>query len=156
MEIICDSREKKDFFTFSSYPDVKVINKKLDTGDYSIVGFEDKITIDRKRNTNEIQMCFGQSWPRFYKELVRMTTFDEAYILCTFPFSYFDIFPKKSTIPLFRWKYLKMNGKYLKRRCMEIQEEFTNIKFIFAGCNQSAEFTAYNLLRDYYEWRHQD
>ena len=52
MAVICDSREKVDSFNFFSYPDVITEIRALKTGDFSIKDYEDKITIDRKRNCN--------------------------------------------------------------------------------------------------------
>lgn len=151
LNIIIDTREKKDFFKFLSYQDIKIEVKALKTGDYSIVNYEDKITIDRKRDCNELQMCLGQSWKRFYKELQRMSSFDEAYIVCTFPYEDVETFPVNSGVPRKRWKFLKTGAKFLKKRIHDIEEEFPNIKFIFSYSTIEAEEISYNLLRTYYD-----
>lgn len=150
LKIIVDSREKKDFFTFNSYKDVEVVNTKLDTGDYSLLGFENRITIDRKRNTNELQMCFGQSWKRFQRELERMTKFEEAYILCTFPRENLYIFPEKSGIPFSRWKKIRTCAKFLVKRYRGIEDVY-RVKFIFCDSNYEAEQRTYEILRDFYD-----
>lgn len=149
--IIQDSREKKNYFTFSSYDDVTVIRKKLDTADYSLVDFEDKIGIDRKCSSGELQVCLGTQWKRFYKELQRLSTFDEAYIMCAFPYDYLHIFPEKSEIPKYKWKYIKTCGAAIRKMIHEIEEEFPNIKFIFCDSNLEAEHQTYTLLRNYHD-----
>lgn len=151
MTIILDTREKKDSFYFFSYPDVQTKTKGLKTGDFSIEGYEDKITIDRKRDCNELQMCLGQHWARFYRELQRMSSFDEGYIVCAFPYEDVETFPFNSGVPKHRWKYIKTSAKFLKKRIHDIEDEFPNIKFIFSYSKMEAEEITYNLLRTYYD-----
>lgn len=151
LNIIIDTREKVDYFKFFSYNDVNTTVDTLSTGDYSIKDYEDKITIDRKRNCNELQMCFGQSWGRFYRELQRMASFDEGYIVCSFPYEDVETFPLNSGVPKNRWKYIKTSARFLKKRIHDIEEEFPNIKFIFSYSKIEAEEITYNLLRTYYD-----
>jgi hypothetical protein len=150
MEIIIDTREQKDLFLFKSFQ-VKTKVKKLDTGDYSITGFEKRITIDRKRDANELQMCYGQNWKRFERMLQRMLLFEEAYILCTFPEYHLETFPQHSNIPKYRWKYLKTSAAYLRYKTKKIQEDFPNIKIIFGNSHYESEEVAYNLLKTYHD-----
>lgn len=150
MQIIIDTREQKDLFLFKTFP-VETVVRKLDTGDYSIRGFENKITIDRKRDTCELQMCYGQNWRRFNNVLNRMSEFDEAYILCTFPFRHLEIFPEESNILKSRWKRIKTSAAYLRKKTRKIQEDFPNIKIIFGNTHYESEEIAYNLLKAYYD-----
>lgn len=151
MEIIIDTREQKELFLFKTFNDVSTKIRKLDTGDYSITGFENKITIDRKRDANELQMCYGQNWKRFKKELERMSFFDEAYILCTFPEYHLEIFPRESNIPKNRWPRLKTSAAYLRYRTRKIQEDFPNVKILFGNNHYESEEIAFNLLKTYYD-----
>ena len=151
LEIIMDTREKHDFFLFESYPDVEVTRKKLKTGDYTVKGFENKITVDRKANTKEWYMNIGQQRKRFANELDRMRSFDEAYFICAFPFSYFSIFPEKSSIPEVQLKNLKITPSYLRLRVYQIQEQYPTINFIFCDNKDIAEQKTYEVLRAYYD-----
>ena len=54
--------------------------RKIRTGDYSIVGFEDVITIERK-SLGDLVSTVIHDWIRFRKELVRMSGFDHAMIV---------------------------------------------------------------------------
>lgn len=150
MEIIIDTREQKDLFLFRTYP-VTTRIKKLDTGDYSVVGYEKKITIDRKRDSSELQMCYGQNWKRFQRMLDRMTLFDEAYILCTFPEYHLQIFPQESNIPKSKWPKIKTSASYLRYKTKKIQEDFPNVKIIFGNSQYESEEIAFNLLKTYYD-----
>jgi len=150
MQIIIDTREKKDIFLFSSY-NVETVSRKLDTGDYSISGHENKITIDRKRSTAELQICLFSQYERFEKELIRMGAFDEAYILCSFPYSYLYSFPKNSTMPKSIMKKFKGGAAYLRKKFHEVNEEYPYVKFVFSDNQSDAEERAYNILKNYYE-----
>lgn len=150
MQIIIDTREKKDIFLFSSYG-VETVVKKLDTGDYSIEGFEDKITIDRKRTSSELQMCLFSQYDRFEKELIRMSSFDEAYILCSFPYSYLYTFPQNSSMPKRIMRKFRGGAAYLRKKLHEVNEEYPYVKFIYSDDQVDAEYRAYNLLKNYYE-----
>lgn len=151
IQIKVDSREKKNQFLFRSYQDVEVVHGCLKTGDYSLIGFEDKITIDRKATSGELQICFGKDWTRFKAELDRMSTFEEAYIMCTFPESDLAIFPRNSGIPTYRWRKLRASGKFLIKRCHDIEKQYPNVRIIFTESNIEAELYTYKILRNYYE-----
>lgn len=47
----------------------------LATGDYSVVGFEDRVTVERKQ-VAELFTCTGRERARFVRELERMSGFD--------------------------------------------------------------------------------
>ena len=154
MIIIRDTREKKEYFTFSSFADVSVIQKKVDVGDYTIRGHENRITVDRKRNTGELQINFGQQSARFQKEFERMACMERAYFVCAFPYSDLDIFPVNSGIPKKTWKYLRVNGRFLKRKIHEIEEQYKNISFVFCDDAISAEQVTYKIFQEYLECQH--
>lgn len=149
MKIIVDTREKVGKFKFNSF-EVETISRCLKTGDYSLVGYEDKITIDRKFSTGELQMCFGIGWKRFKKELERMVSFDEAYIMCTFPYSFVETFPISSGVPENKWSKLRITANFIKKRIEYIEKTYPNIKFIFNDTYYEAEEKTYNILKDFY------
>jgi len=150
--IIIDTREKKDIFLFSSYG-AQTTQKALKTGDYSVEGFESKITIDRKRSSSELQLCLFSQYDRFSRELERMKIYDEAYILCSFPFEHVRSFPLKSKMPKRVSRRFKNFGPYFIKRLRETQEEYPYVEFLFSDNQQDAEYKAYRILRNYYESR---
>ena len=75
MVIIADTREQ---LPFDFGPDVSVISRKLDTGDYSLDGYEGRITIERKRPGEMFSMC-GGGRARFERELSRMQDINQAH-----------------------------------------------------------------------------
>ena len=79
--IAIDSREQRPF-TFESIdpvPATEVV--ALRTGDYSLIGHEAEIIIERKSVTDLFGSC-GKGRKRFEKEILRMAAFNYAAIVC--------------------------------------------------------------------------
>jgi len=47
VKIVIDSREQRPY-SFSAWPDVKVLQGSLQTGDYSLAGLTDRVALERK------------------------------------------------------------------------------------------------------------
>jgi DNA excision repair protein ERCC-4 len=76
--IAIDEREKMPFdFTAIGTPCVR---KRLPTGDYSILGLEHRVCIERKR-PSELFTNFTTQRERFEREYERMATFDYAAVV---------------------------------------------------------------------------
>ena len=76
--IITDTREQKPFTFQNIKPEPPAtIRKGLKTGDYSIVGFEDKIVCERKE-IGDLFNSVGKHRKRFEAEMERLATFDYA------------------------------------------------------------------------------
>lgn len=72
MVVTVDSREKKwshikDYFDRHC---IQYVEKKLDEGDYQIAG-QPNLTIDRKKDLQEMYQCLSNQKSRFYKEVRR-------------------------------------------------------------------------------------
>lgn len=79
MKIITDSREQLSL-DFSKFRDVESVRTKLDAGDYSIVGYENLISFERKSVQDLVGTLVG-GHQRFLRELERMKNYKEKYIL---------------------------------------------------------------------------
>uniref|UniRef100_A0A6H1ZMY7 Putative nuclease n=1 Tax=viral metagenome TaxID=1070528 RepID=A0A6H1ZMY7_9ZZZZ len=75
MNIVIDTREQKPY----DFP-YTIINKKLDTGDYSIEGLENQVCIERK-TLSDAYGTIGQRRNTFVLELERMKSFTFAAII---------------------------------------------------------------------------
>ena len=78
-KIIKDTREQEGY-TFepssSRYHKCEgMVVRKLDTGDYSLEGLEDKVCIERKASVVEFANNVGHDAVRFAKEIERMKKF---------------------------------------------------------------------------------
>jgi DNA excision repair protein ERCC-4 len=74
LRIIQDSREQAPY-SFASFPDVACEVGTLDTGDYSLSGFTDRIALERK-SLDDLIGCLSQGRQRFEKELSRARNFE--------------------------------------------------------------------------------
>ncbi len=144
INVIIDTREK-NAWTFSQSKLIKTVeSKKLDTGDYSIAGFEKEFAIERKASTSEIANNFTES--RFPDVLGRLTTFDYKYFICEFDFADVLDFPMNSGIPKHLYESIKITPNFLISGLSKIQVDY-NIPVIYAGNKNNAEVIAESLMK---------
>ncbi len=82
MKIIRDSREQAPL-TFTGYP-VEVAVGALEAGDYSLAGFERRVTVERKE-LGDLVGCLSGERARFEKELARLRGYDAAAVVVESP-----------------------------------------------------------------------
>ena len=70
IKLVADTREQMPF-QFKN----ETVRGALQTGDYSVLGLEDRIAIERKE-TNDLINCLCHDRKRFQKELLRSKTLD--------------------------------------------------------------------------------
>jgi hypothetical protein len=104
--------------------------QKLDTGDYTLNGYEHILCIERKASVSEFARNIVEK--RFEKELERMDEFSYSYILLEFTEKDIDIFPKGSGIPRRVQKYVRIKPKFIHYRIKEIMEQH-KVKIILCG-----------------------
>jgi ERCC4-type nuclease len=142
--VVVDTREQIPWsFTRSSFVE-NVESRKLDTGDYSILGWEDRICIERKASTAEIANNVTQK--RFFNELERMKDYEYKFLICEFPFTDVLDFPRNSGIPFSKHKYLKISSPYILKVMSQIQIKY-GISVIYTANQQEAEILVDNLFR---------
>lgn len=134
--IAIDQQEKKPF-AFWDHP-VEV--KHLTTGDYSIVGLEERVCIERKSHSDAYG-TFGSGRSRFSRELERMLWFDYAAIVieCTLeqfliPPGFSHLNPKSAINSLVSWSV-----RY-------------GVHVFFAGRRRHARTLTFRILEKY--WKH--
>ena len=91
LTIITDSRERTPYKFKNS------ITRKLNTGDYSIEGFEYQVCVERKTKIDAYG-TFGKGRARFIKELQRMSEFEYSAIVIESSLSDFLIPPPFSML----------------------------------------------------------
>lgn len=77
--ITTDTREQL-FLDFTKFRGVSSVRGTLKTGDYSIQGYEDQITFERK-SVQDLVGTLTSGHTRFLREMERMRTFKAKYIL---------------------------------------------------------------------------
>lgn len=80
--IVVDTREQAPFAFMSIEPwdEIRVVRAALATGDYSIQGFEDRISIERK-SVSDFYGSIGGDRERFEREMVRLKQMEFAAVV---------------------------------------------------------------------------
>ncbi len=136
--IIQDTREQLPL-CFDNKPEwcSGTITKKLDTGDYSLEGFENKLAIERKRSTSEIATNIFES--RFPSVLERLNAMPHAFIICEFTWDDINRFPEGSGIPRSKWPYLRVSGALITKTLTEFFLKYPNIHWIFINGRDASQ-----------------
>lgn len=106
------------------------LTQKLDTGDYSLVGFEDCFTVDRKGKLSEFVSNLTDL--RFTRELERMAKIKHSFLLLEFEISDVMAWPYGAGIPNDKIKQIKTTPRFIIMKMNEIMIKY-GVKIIFAG-----------------------
>ena len=133
-----------------------MIEKKLDTGDYSILGMEDKLCIERKASVSELAGNLGKDKKRFISEIERMKPFPFKFIVLEFTLEDVMKFPEGSDIPESKWSKIKITNKYILKMLVEFQMYY-GVHVLFCGNRKNAKLVVNSILKrvnEYYTiWR---
>ncbi len=122
------------------------VEQKLDTGDYTILGLEEQICIERKASTTEMAVNFGRDKSRFMDEIERMKQYTHKFLVLEFSFQDLDFFPQGSSIPAKMLPFVRVTGSYMIRELTELQARH-DIHVVYAGNRQSGHNYVNALLR---------
>lgn len=126
-----DSREKNGngwFFPENSLCGGTII-KTMKTGDYSLIGLEDKFVIERKGKISEFVTNITED--RFWNEMDRLEEFEHAFLVLEFTLRDIYTFPQSSDIPKFKQKYIKIKPQFIMKKLSEIELNYkTKIVFV--------------------------
>lgn len=121
--------------------------KKLDSGDYSIEGWEKDFVIERKRNTGELATNIYEK--RFEEELCRLDEYKYPFIICEFSFNDVVMFPINSGIPKQLFHKVKMSADFMQNSLAKWQVKH-KVKIIFAGaCGDLAATKLFKYVAKY-------
>jgi hypothetical protein len=152
--IIRDTREKENhgwYFNETAFACEHTFTRTLKTGDYTVKGCEDEIVIERKATVAEFAKSVVKE--SFNKELKRMAEFPHAFLIFEFSWRQIEVFPMGSQIPKFKWKSVRVRGKYMLS-CINTYRIKYGIHVIACGNAVFAQETAYKLLKEVYENRY--
>jgi len=144
--VIKDTREQDGYF-FSNFDTCAgMVEEKLDTGDYSIKGMEDKICIERKGCVEELAVNLGQKKHTFLAEIDRMASFPFKFIVLEFSLEDLIKFPHETRIPVKNKGSLKITGKYMLKCLIEFQL-YNNVQVLFCGNKYNAFLAVTSILK---------
>ena len=158
--IIQDTKEKKPWcFDLYSSCDA-VLRQGLKTGDYSILGLEDVISIERKHSSGELYNNCFKYYARFKREMERMAEIEYKYLICEFSKETLLEFPRNSGIPnkmiptkkgkCPAWNLLKYTGLDILNRLEKFEKRY-GIELIFCNSRLEAQDKAIEILESVYE-----
>ena len=135
--VIKDTREQDGYFFSAFNTCAGMVERKLDTGDYTIQGLEDKVCIERKGCVEELAVNLGQKKYTFLDEIERMASFPHRFIVLEFSLEDLVKFPAETRIPIKNKASVKITGKYMLKCLIEFQI-YNNINVLFCGDKYNA------------------
>jgi ERCC4-type nuclease len=149
-KIIVDTREQLPF-RFENMRDgrrkvfVFTRRKGLQTGDYSIEGYENKICVERK-SLQDAYQTFIHERERFVRELERMKTFDICKVIIEAEW-------REIACPelLVEGWYSGINPNSIIASIVHWQREYPHVHFTAAGDRATAEKKTFHFLQRYWK-----
>ena len=139
--IVIDTREQRPYI-FKEHP---IMQKALDAGDYSILGFETQIAIERKQ-AEEIYGNFGHGRDRFMRECEKLASYERKAIVIEN-----DLDRLVNPPDFTRRKYkMKLKRSHVIGTLAKLIGEF-GIPVIFASGRREANEITYAILRQYFK-----
>ena len=130
--VVIDSREQKPFRFENS------VVKALDSGDYSLLGYEDRISVERKTHA-DLFASLGKGRRRFERELQRLSKLDYAAIVIE------TGLPSLMRQPPFS----QMNPKSVVNTLLSWSIKY-GVHVFFAGDRKHAKALTYRILEKYH------
>lgn len=149
MTVLIDTREKHPW----QFPEDKefagAISQKLDTGDYSIQGYEDIFCIERKESISELVNNMFEK--RFREVLKRIEAFKYKVIILEFGMEEINKFPAGTGMP--RANFLKMKNVKTNHILGFISSMSINygIHVFLANDKVNANYLANRIMKRVYE-----
>lgn len=148
--VIRDTREQKGYH-FSPTERGRcdgMIDRKLDTGDYTLAGLETKLCIERKASVEELALNLGQKRDPFMRELNRMMAFPHRFLILEFDLDDVIEYPnhRGSRIPQEKRSTTQITSQYLNKCLGDIQVH-KDIHVIFCGNKYKAFLMVMNIFK---------
>lgn len=141
--IIVDTREQQPW-NFKTYG---TVSQKLDTGDYSVVGLENIVTVERKKSVNEFATNITEK--RFKDWVGRLADIEFAFVLLEFGLEDVLRYPVGSNIPKRMWSKIKISPNFIIKNLLDIQLKY-NINVLFCENHHYAEHLAEQIFKRVY------
>ena len=123
---------------------VELCRGTLSAGDYSLAGYESRVTVERK-SIADLFNTLGQGRERFVRELARLNdTFDHAAVVVEADWSTILHAPPRFT---------ELRPKTVMRSVIAWQQQFPGIHWWFLPDRRHAEITTFRILERF--WRNE-
>lgn len=136
MKVVIDTREQCPL-DFSKY-DCEVMRGTLATGDYSLAGLENLVTLERKSLDDLVQSLQGEARSRFERELQRGKGLH-----------LFGVIIEGSMKDVAEHRYKSRRQPHAVLQSILAFQVRHHVPFIWAGCRRGAAYVTYWLLQKY-------
>ena len=140
--IAVDTREQRPYTFKNIKPPPEVVVQTLQTGDYSIAGFESVICVERKE-LGDLFSSVGTGRTRFEREMIRMSKMDYAALIIESSLSGIFVNPPSRS---------KMNPRAVFRTLLSWSIKY-NVHVWPAWSREAGEKITYILLKNFYNFR---
>jgi ERCC4-type nuclease len=149
MIIKFDTREKHPWIFYDKFGNqLESIRTKLDTGDYTLEGYEDILCIERKESVTELAgNCVAK---RFIKELDRMSSYRYAFLILEFGLSDILEYPKNLKLPARIKNKIKVSGNFILTRICQWSIDY-NFSILPCGNRQNAQNMTLEIMKSIYK-----
>jgi len=132
--IVCDTREQKPY----TFKKIETVSEAMETGDYSVKGFEDIFAIERKTLADFLKSI---TWDRdrFKREIIRADALTGFLVVIKAP---------KTQIT--DWNYDRDVHPNSVMGTIKKWEEYHNVKFVWGGDREAAEEFTLKKLQTWY------
>lgn len=144
LKILIDNREKTPWL----FENIGYNFGTLKTGDYSIEGLEDIVSIERKSKVSELAGCIYTK--RFANEMERLSSFKYKYLVFEFPRSDIEYYPYTSDIPKARWSKIRIHPAFIFRLLKDFVDGY-EIEIVYCDDRSDAMQKVEEILRDVYK-----
>ena len=147
--VLVDGREKAPYHFTGLRADVKQRRRplqittkwaRLESGDYSIDGLQDRVSVERK-SLDDLYSTLGQHRNRFKRELARLTDLDCAAVV---------IEAEWSTILQSPPMWSRLVPKVIYRSILSWQQTFPTVQWLTLPDRRVAEITTFRILERFY------
>ncbi|HMM37905.1 MAG TPA: ERCC4 domain-containing protein [Desulfovibrio sp.] len=135
LSIVVDSREQRPY-GFEKYQ-AQTVPGTLATGDYSLVGLEARVAVERK-SLSDLVACLGRDRERFERELRRAAALDR-----------FAVVVEASMEDVARGRYRSRIKPHSALQSVLAFQVRYGTPFIWAGSREGGEYCAYWFLQKY-------
>jgi len=141
--VLIDTREKKAY----SFHDTDVVRTGLETGDYTIDGFEDVFAVERK-SLDDLATTLGQGRERFEEELTRAENFEEFVVVIEAEKSMLYDRNSRGECPHY---YSNIHPNAIIGTVEKWPKKYDTLEFEWAGDRDGAKDLTLQLLEEWYE-----
>jgi DNA excision repair protein ERCC-4 len=137
MRILIDTREQKPF-SFDAFPGATTETATLPVGDYSLSGFLDKVSIERKSLDDLIGCLMGKERERFERELARARHLEM-----------FHVVVEADLNDLAQGRYKSAMKPHSAAQSLFAFQVRYRLSIVWASNRHRAEYVTYSLLEKY-------